>query len=95
MGYDKSTAQVETSAKEAGTRTIAANTNLQTFISSLKIPRSIIMLVPAGKIVDDVINELKPLLSENDLLMDCGNSHFTDTNIPVSYTHLDVYKRQE
>ena len=81
MGYDKSTAQVETSAKEAGTRTIAATTNLQTFISSLKTPRSIIMLVPAGKIVDDVINELKPLLSENDLLMDCGNSHFTDTNI--------------
>lgn len=38
------------------------------------------MLVPAGKIVDDVINELKPHLSKEDLLMDCGNSHFTDTN---------------
>jgi 6-phosphogluconate dehydrogenase len=37
--------------------------------------------VPAGKIVDDVINDLKPFLSEDDLLIDCGNSHFTDTNI--------------
>jgi 6-phosphogluconate dehydrogenase len=80
MGYDKNTAQVETVTKEAGGRTIAATSNLEAFIKSLKTPRSIIMLVPAGKIVDDVINELKPLLSENDLLMDCGNSHFTDTN---------------
>ncbi|MEO7264422.1 MAG: NADP-dependent phosphogluconate dehydrogenase [Ferruginibacter sp.] len=80
MGYDKNAAQVEAVTKEAGERTIAATSNLEEFIRSLKTPRSIIMLVPAGKIVDDVINELKPLLSENDLLMDCGNSHFTDTN---------------
>ncbi len=80
MGYDKNTAQVETVTEEAGGRTIAATSNLQAFIGSLKTPRCIILLVPAGKIVDDVINELKPLLSENDQLMDCGNSHFTDTN---------------
>ncbi len=80
IGFDKNNAQVETLKKEAGNENIFATSNLQEFIGSLKIPRAIIMLVPAGKIVDDVINELKPLLSENDLLMDCGNSHFTDTN---------------
>ena len=38
------------------------------------------MLVPAGKIVDDVISELLPLLDKGDILIDGGNSHFTDTN---------------
>jgi 6-phosphogluconate dehydrogenase len=38
------------------------------------------MLVPAGPIVDQVIEEVKPFLSEGDLLMDWGNSHFSDTN---------------
>jgi 6-phosphogluconate dehydrogenase len=38
------------------------------------------VLVPAGKIVDDVIQELTPLLSKDDLIIDGGNSHFTDTN---------------
>ncbi len=80
IGYDKNISQVETLKQEAGNENIFAISNLEEFIGSLKIPRTIIMLVPAGKIVDDVINDLKPLLSENDLLMDCGNSHFTDTN---------------
>jgi len=38
------------------------------------------MLVPAGKIVDSVIEELTPLLEKGDILIDGGNSHFTDTN---------------
>ncbi len=80
MGYDKNLSQVEILTKEAGERNVSATAKMDEFINALKTPRVIIMLVPAGKITDDVINELKPLLSENDLLMDCGNSHFTDTN---------------
>lgn len=80
MGYDKNKEQVEALIKEAGDKNVSATVKLEEFISSLKTPRVIILLVPAGKIVDSVIGELKPLLSENDLLMDCGNSHFTDTN---------------
>lgn len=38
------------------------------------------MLVPAGKIVDDVIAELLPLMQKGDIIIDGGNSHFTDTN---------------
>ncbi len=79
-GFDKNKAQVDTLKNEAGTRSVSATSDLNEFINGLKTPRVILMLVPAGKIVDDVINELKPLLSENDLLIDCGNSHFTDTN---------------
>ncbi len=80
IGFDKNNSQVETLKKEAGNDKIFATSNLDEFLKALKTPKVIMMLVPAGKIVDEVINELKPFLSENDLLMDCGNSHFTDTN---------------
>ena len=81
IGFDKNNAQVETLTKEVGNENVYATSNLDEFLHALKTPKVIMMLVPAGKIVDEVINELKPFLSENDLLIDCGNSHFTDTNI--------------
>ncbi len=37
------------------------------------------MLVPAGKPVDDVLESLRPLLEPGDIVIDGGNSHFTDT----------------
>lgn len=80
MGYDRNETQVKNFITEAGNRAMFASTSLPQFLKALKSPRAIILLVPAGKITDDVINELKPLLSANDLIMDFGNSHFTDTN---------------
>lgn len=80
IGFDKNNAQVETLKKEVSNENIFATSNLDEFLKALKTPKVIMMLVPAGKIVDEVIHELKPFLSENDLLIDCGNSHFTDTN---------------
>jgi 6-phosphogluconate dehydrogenase len=51
------------------------------FIQSLKSPRTIMMLVPAGKIVDSVIAEVVPLLDKGDIIIiDGGNSHFIDTD---------------
>ncbi len=55
-------------------------TDKKAFIDSLKSPRSIMMLVPAGKIVDEVIAGLLPLLDKGDIIIDGGNSHFTDTD---------------
>ncbi|MGC9347655.1 MAG: NADP-dependent phosphogluconate dehydrogenase [Anaerolineae bacterium] len=49
------------------------------FVAGLKQPRRIMMMVPAGDPVDAVINGIKVLLDEGDLLIDGGNSHFTDT----------------
>lgn len=80
MGYDRNETQVKNFITEAGNRAMFASTSLPQFLKALKSPRAIILLVPAGKITDDVINELKPLLSANDLIMDFGNSHFADTN---------------
>ncbi len=80
IGFDKNNAQVEALTLEAGNRNIYATSQLNEFLAGMKSPRVILLLVPAGKIVDDVIAELLPFLSGEDLLMDCGNSHFTDTN---------------
>src|SRR5204862_3260911 len=48
-------------------------------LAKLSTPRNIMMLVPAGPIVDSVIHDLIDLLEPGDLIIDGGNSHFTDT----------------
>ncbi len=48
-------------------------------VESLALPRKIMLLVPAGKPVDDIIDALTPLLQTGDILIDGGNSHFADT----------------
>ena len=50
------------------------------FVASLEQPRKIIVMVPAGKAIDTVIDQLSPLMDADDLLMDCGNSQFELTN---------------
>lgn len=49
------------------------------FVAGLKSPRCILLLVRAGIATDAVIEELSPLLDDGDLLIDCGNSHYEDT----------------
>jgi 6-phosphogluconate dehydrogenase len=48
-------------------------------IQYLEKPRKIMMLVPAGKPVDNVIESLLPLADKDDIIIDGGNSHYTDT----------------
>jgi len=87
-GYDKDVEKNTLLEKEGAGKTVKAFNILSEFIQSLQKPRSVMMLVPAGKIVDDVIEELLPLLDKGDLIIDGGNSHFTDTNRRV--TNLDA-----
>jgi 6-phosphogluconate dehydrogenase len=53
---------------------------VEEFVSSLKSPRRVMIMVKAGKPVDAVIDQLKPLLSPGDIIIDGGNSDFRDTN---------------
>ncbi len=78
-GYDKDNSKVENLNALSTGRNIKAYNTAAEFIESLSVPRTIMLLVPAGAIVDAVIAELKPLLNKDDLIIDCGNSHFTDT----------------
>ncbi len=79
-GYDKDATKAALLDKEGVGKKVQSFTTITAFVQSLQTPRSIIMLVPAGKIVDAVIDELTPLLDKGDIIIDGGNSHFTDTN---------------
>ncbi len=48
-------------------------------MAALKTPRAIILMVPAGAAVDQMIAALRPLLDQDDLIIDCGNANFNDT----------------
>jgi 6-phosphogluconate dehydrogenase len=81
LGYDLDPRKVESLKKEgAGLGKIGATSNLKSFVESLSRPRKIMLLVPAGGIVDDVIAGLLAELKPGDILVDGGNSHFEDTN---------------
>jgi 6-phosphogluconate dehydrogenase len=84
IGYDKNPEKTKTFEAAATRDTIVKGVNtLEEMISKLKIPRKLMMLVPAGKPVDSVISELKPLLQKGDIIIDGGNSHYTDTLIRI------------
>jgi 6-phosphogluconate dehydrogenase len=53
---------------------------IQDFVAALACPRAIVIMVKAGKPVDDVIAELVPHLDDGDIIIDGGNSLFTDTS---------------
>ncbi|MEJ7587702.1 MAG: NADP-dependent phosphogluconate dehydrogenase [Ferruginibacter sp.] len=84
-GYDKDREKTILLAQEGEGKPVKAFDTLPGFIQSLQKPRSVMMLVPAGQIVDSVIEELIPLLDKGDLIIDGGNSHFNDTNRRVTY----------
>jgi 6-phosphogluconate dehydrogenase len=65
--------------QEVGSRDIRAGYSPAEFVTRLKKPRALIILVSAGPAVDAVIDELVPLLAPGDLVIDGGNSYFKDT----------------
>lgn len=79
-GYDKNSQQIALLEKEGKDKPVEGFDQLRDFVLQLQTPRAIMLLVPAGKIVDQVIEELVPLLEKGDLVIDGGNSKFTDTD---------------
>ncbi len=59
--------------------------SLEELVSAIKRPRKVMMLVKAGKPVDDFIDRLIPLLEPGDIIIDGGNSHFPDTVRRTAY----------
>jgi len=64
---------------EASDKEVIAATTLDQFVSSLSSPRIVLLMVKAGWPVDAVIDDLVPLLDEGDIIIDGGNSLYTDT----------------
>jgi 6-phosphogluconate dehydrogenase len=80
-GYDKDPAKVAALRQEAGHGDARGASTVREFVALLRRPRAVILLVPAGPPVDSVIKELLSHLQAGDLIIDAGNSHFTDTNV--------------
>ena len=59
-------------------------TDIADFVNSIALPRKIMMMVRAGSAVDELMEQLFPLLSPGDILIDGGNSNFEDTNRRVT-----------
>jgi 6-phosphogluconate dehydrogenase len=60
-------------------KNIQPTRTMEEFVAALKKPRKAMIMVKAGAPVDAVINQLAPLLEEGDVIIDGGNSLFTDT----------------
>ena len=86
FGHDLDEDKVKSLVTEGGdTNKINASSNVQSFVNALSSPRRIMLLVPAGAIVDKVIESLIPLLDKEDIIIDGGNSLFTNTDRREEY----------
>lgn len=60
-------------------RPISGADSLETLVASLKAPRKVMLMVKAGEVVDAFIDQLVPLLDKGDIIIDGGNSLYTDS----------------
>ncbi|MEP6768968.1 MAG: NAD(P)-binding domain-containing protein, partial [Acidobacteriota bacterium] len=67
------------SVREAESHGAAGAASLKDVVGKLTSPRVVWLMIPAGKPVDDSIAELTSLLSRGDIIVDGGNSRWTDS----------------
>ncbi|NKB26809.1 MAG: NADP-dependent phosphogluconate dehydrogenase [Rhodobacteraceae bacterium] len=79
--FNRTTATTQAFHRDAGplVEKITPTETLEDFVASLATPRAIILMVPAGEVVDKQIAALRPLLDADDLIIDAGNANFRDT----------------
>jgi 6-phosphogluconate dehydrogenase len=75
VAYDIHQELVEKITKEGATGVAT----LPQLVSALKTPRVVWLMIPAGHLVDEVLNELTPLLSPDDMVIDGGNSNYKES----------------
>ena len=84
--YNRTVEKVDNfvSGRAKGLNIIGAH-SLEELIDSLEKPRKVFMMVKAGKPVDDLIDQLLPLLEDGDIIIDGGNSNYNDTTRRTEY----------
>lgn len=75
IAYNRSKEPLNAIAKKGATPTFS----IEELVSKLKSPRIIMIMITAGKPVDDILNSLKPYLKKGDIIIDGGNSHYKDS----------------
>jgi 6-phosphogluconate dehydrogenase len=77
--YNRSREKTDDMLIEAKGKSVYGTFTIKEFVESLKPPRRIIIMVKAGKPVDDTIYQLKEYISKGDIIIDAGNSFYGDT----------------
>ncbi|HBG00530.1 MAG TPA: phosphogluconate dehydrogenase (NADP(+)-dependent, decarboxylating), partial [Firmicutes bacterium] len=78
--YNRTVARVTNFVEgRAKGKNIVGAYSLKELVQGLKKPRKVMLMVKAGQPVDDLIEQLIPLLEAGDIIIDGGNSHFPDT----------------
>lgn len=85
VAYNRTVSKVEDflQGPAKGTNIIGAN-SMQDLVDKLEAPRKVMLMVRAGNVVDQFIDQLVPLLDEGDIIIDGGNSNYPDTNRRVA-----------
>ncbi len=78
--FNRTTSKVDAfvNGRAAGKNIIGCHT-IESLVATLKRPRKVMCMIKAGKAVDDFIEAVAPYLETGDIIIDGGNSHFTDT----------------
>ncbi len=78
--YNRTAERVDSFVKRrAGGKNIVGTKSLAELVSTLSLPRKIMLMVKAGPAVDSLLESLLPLLEAGDIVIDGGNSRYTDT----------------
>ena len=77
--YNRSREKTESVVEDFPDRKLVPSYSIEDFVASLESPRRILLMVKAGEGTDHVIEELRPLLDDGDILIDGGNTFFKDT----------------
>ena len=85
--YNRTVSKVDDFLNNAakGRETIYGARSIEEFISLLKRPRKVMLMVKAGAVVDSFIEMVLPHLEKGDLIIDGGNSHYPDTIRRTAY----------
>ncbi len=83
--FNRTTEKTDEFVAENKNKKIVGCDTLEAFVESLAKPRKIQIMVKAGAPVDDVIEQLIPLLDKGDILIDGGNSLYTETDRREAY----------
>ena len=82
--FNRTASRIDAFMTEAVAEDLARNIvparDLPELVAAIARPRRILLMVPAGRPVDDQIAALRPLLDEGDVIVDAGNSDWQDTN---------------
>ncbi len=84
--YNRTTEKVDKFINGRGSgKNIIGTHTIEELVKNLKRPRKVMLMVKAGKPVDDFIDQVIPYLEPGDIIIDGGNSHFPDTNRRTKY----------